>query len=197
MGFSVYPGERNNSGRKREGQDSPSSLSNTNESEKKPHFGYTVPQEVPYETLVGNANQNAVYWVRLKKAQRQGLQVWKTKSFAFMTYVTTPGDCIVRVTAQNGDRVIFERFLCDTEAAPKVTLKRNWKSQQQQQPISHTDVPSLWKQRGDLGKQSRSARRLEAHHRSGPSTRKTRSNPLLKWMWILISVTKKSTQMHS
>ena len=63
-----------------------------------------------------------------------------------MTYFTTPGDCIDRVTAQNGDRLLFER-LATPRRAPKVTLKRNWQSQQQQQPISHTDVPSIWQQK--------------------------------------------------
>ena len=72
-----------------------------------------------------------------------------------MTYVTIPGDCIDRVTAQHRDRVISGR-LATPRPAPKVTLKRNWQSQQQQQEqpqlsLSHTDVPSIWKQRR-LGK---------------------------------------------
>ena len=69
-----------------------------------------------------------------------------------MAYATIPGDCIDRVTAQNGDRVIIER-LATQRPAPKVTLKRKWQSQQPQQerrpqqPISNTDVTRLWKQR--------------------------------------------------
>ena len=55
--------------------------------EEKPHFDYTVPQKVPDETR-WKRNQNAVFWVRLRKAQDQGLQFWQTKSFAIMTYVT-------------------------------------------------------------------------------------------------------------
>ena len=63
-----------------------------------------------------------------------------------MTYTTIPGDCIDRVTAQNGERGLSER-LETPRLAPKVTLNRNWQSQQQQQqPTSDTDVPSLWKQ---------------------------------------------------
>ena len=59
-----------------------------------------------------------------------------------MTYVTVSGDCIDRVTAQNGT----------PRPAPKVTLKRNWQSQQQheqqpQQPILDKDVTGVWKQR--------------------------------------------------
>ena len=40
-----------------------------------------------------------------------------------MAYATIPGDCIDRVTAQNGHKVIFER-LATPKPAPKVTLKR-------------------------------------------------------------------------
>ena len=62
-----------------------------------------------------------------------------------MTYATIPGDCIDRVTSQDGDRVLFER-LETPRPAPKVTLKKNWHGQQQQHSTSDTHVPSLWKQ---------------------------------------------------
>ena len=105
--------------------------------EEKPRSHYTVPQKAPIETR-WKRNQDA----RWKEAQDQGLQFWQTKSFAIMAYFTIPGDWIDRVTAQNGDRVFFERLATPT--------KRNWQSQQQQQeqqpPISNTDVPSIWKQ---------------------------------------------------
>ena len=119
--------------------------------EEKPHFDYTVPQKVPFETR-WKYNQDAVNWVRLSKAQDQGLQFWQTKSFAIMVYATKPGDCIDRVIAQNGDQVIFERL-----ATPKACTQRSrcsgtgeassMKEQQPQQPISYTDVKRFWKQR--------------------------------------------------
>ena len=89
-------------------------------------------------------DQDAVHWIRLSTAKDQGLEFWQTKPFAIMTYATTPGDCIHHVTSQNGDRVNFER-LETPRLAPKVTLKKNWQSQQQQHSISSRDVPSPWK----------------------------------------------------
>ena len=71
-----------------------------------------------------SADQNAVYWVRLSKAQDQGLEFWQAKSFAIMTHATILGDCSDRVTS-HGDRVLFER-LETPRLAPKVTLKKNW-----------------------------------------------------------------------
>ena len=73
------------------------------------------------------------------------MEFWQTKSFAIMTFATIPGDCIDRVTSQNGERIDFEKL--DTpRPATKVTLKKNWQSQQQQQHSSScTDVPCLGK----------------------------------------------------
>ena len=94
----------------------------------------------------------SLYWIRLSRAQDQGLRFWQTKSFAIITYATVPADCIDRVTSQNGDRVIFER-LATPRPAPKVTLKSNWLTQQQQQqqqpqqPTLEEGVTSIWKQR--------------------------------------------------
>ena len=89
--------------------------------EEKPHDDHTVPQKVHYQTY-WKRNQDAVYWIKLSRAQDQGLQFWQTKSFAIITYATVPGDCIDRVISQNGDRIIFER-LATPRQAPKVTLK--------------------------------------------------------------------------
>ena len=109
--------------------------------EEEPHDDFTVQQKASYVTKYC---QKAVYWVRLSKAQDQGLEFWQTKSFAIMTHATIHGDCTDRVTSQNGERVDFER-LETPRPVPKVTLKKNWQSQQQQHSSSCTDVPSLVK----------------------------------------------------
>ena len=67
-----------------------------NDPDEEPHDDYTVPQKILHVTRWKH-NKNAVYCVRLSKAQDQGLEFWQTKSFAIMTYVTIPGDCIDRV----------------------------------------------------------------------------------------------------
>ena len=69
VGFSV----------KRQGQGSPSSLSNTTES-----FWKGPGREEASFRLHSSCSLD-IYWVRLKKAQDQGLQFWRTESFAIMT----------------------------------------------------------------------------------------------------------------
>ena len=71
-------------------------------------------------------NQDAVYWIKLSRAQDQGLQFWQPKSHAIIVHGPVPGD-----------RIVFER-LSTPRPAPKVTLKSNGHSQlqlQQQQSI--------------------------------------------------------------
>ena len=141
---SIHFGDWNNIGRKEIDRArqavfyTPPNPSGNDPDEKKPHDDYTVPQKVHYETYWKH-NQDAVYWIKLSRAQDQALRFWQTRSFAIITYTTVPGDCIVRVTSQNGDRVIFEK-LATPRPAPKVTLKSNWQiqKQQQQQPQQPT-----------------------------------------------------------
>ena len=85
-----------------------------------PHDDFIVPQKAANVTKWKN-DQNAVFKVRVSKAQ--------TKSFAFMTYAAVPGDCIDRATSQKGERVDFER-LETPRPEPKVSLTKNWQSQQ-------------------------------------------------------------------
>ena len=117
--------------------------------EEKPHGDHIVSQKVHHQTCRKH-NQDAENWIKLSRAQDQGLQFWQTKSFAIITYATMPGDCIDPVISQNGDRVIFER-LATPRPAPKVTLKSNWLTQQQQQqqsqqPTLKGGVNCSWKQ---------------------------------------------------
>ena len=65
-------------------------------------------------------------------------QFWQTKSFAIITNNPVPGDCILRVISEKGDRALFER-LSTPRPAPKVPLKSNWLVQQQQ-PICNEVV---------------------------------------------------------
>ena len=115
--------------------------------DEKPHDDHTVKKRALPNLL--ETQSRCSFWIKLSRAQDQGLQFWQTKSFAIITFATVPGDCIDRVTSQNGDRVIFER-LATAKPAPKVTLKSNWLTQQQQQqpqqPTLEEGVSSSWKQ---------------------------------------------------
>ena len=97
LGSGIIPGGKEND-RARQGLSfTPLNPFGNDPDEEKPHFDHTVPQKVPFETR-WKRNQDAVYWVRLSKAQDQGLRLWQTKSFIIMACATIPGDSIDRVT---------------------------------------------------------------------------------------------------
>ena len=52
-------------------------------------------------------------------------------SYTITVHCPVPADCINKVISQNGGRRLFER-LSTQRPAPKITLKNNWHSQQQQ-----------------------------------------------------------------
>ena len=167
--LSIHFEEWINSGKKREWQGSTSSLLYTSESiRKRPgrrltSFYCTVPQKVHYQTY-WKRNQDAVHWIRLSRAQDQGLRFWQTKSFAIITYATVSADCTDRVTSQNGDRVIFERLA----AAAACSRGRRYK---------HLETAC------NLGIQSRSARRYETRHGSGTSIQETGAREFWSGRW--------------
>ena len=108
---------------------------------------FTIQLKASYITR-RKRNHDAVYWVRLQRAQDQGIEFC---SFAIITYTTVPGDCIDDVISHNGDRAIFEKLAAPRQA-PKVTLKSNCHTQQQQQqqpqqPKLEDDTKSVWEQR--------------------------------------------------
>ena len=81
----------------------------------------TLSQKVHY-LICCKHNQDAVYWLKLSRAQDQGLQFWQTKTFAIIAYGTVPGDCIYRVISRSGDSSIV-REARNTKASTQGYVK--------------------------------------------------------------------------
>ena len=84
----------------------------------------TVPRKFHYCSKWRH-DQDAVYWVKLKEAQDWGLQFGQTKSNAVIVCNPVPRECISKVLARNGQKLIYER-LPTPRPAPKVTLYSCW-----------------------------------------------------------------------
>ena len=96
------------------------------------------------------SNQDAVDWVKLSRAQEEGLRFWQTKSHATFVHNPVPADCICRVISQQGDRILFER-LSTPRPALNVTLKSNWHLQQQQPPSDDVSTSTRKLVAGHIG----------------------------------------------
>ena len=130
-----------------------------NPDEEEPSNGLSVPSKVHH--IIWKYNQDAAYWVKLSRAQEQGLQFRQTKSNATIVHSHVPADCISKIICEKGDRALFER-LPTPRFAPKMTLWSRWQAQpqqpqqpqQQQQPqLSESASTSTWQQaRGIFGR---------------------------------------------
>ena len=61
------------------------------------------------------------------------MQLWQRRSHAISVCRFVLADCIYKVISQRGEKTLFER-LSTPRPAPKIVLKSNWHSQQQQLP---------------------------------------------------------------
>ena len=64
---------------------------------------------------------------------RQRIAILADDSHAIIVCSSVPADSISKVISQRGEKTLFER-LSTPRPAPKIVLKSNWQSQQQQQP---------------------------------------------------------------
>ena len=95
------------------------------------HDDMTVPRKFHY-CRKWRHNQDAIYWIKLKKAQDLVLYFWQTKSNAIIVHDPVPPESIFEVISRMDKKVFYER-LSAPRPAPKVTLRSSWHVQQQQQ----------------------------------------------------------------
>ena len=91
--------------------------------EEELHDDYTIPQKVHYHSH-WKRNQDAVYWVKLSRAQDQGLQFWQTKSHATIVRSLSPADCIYRVFFSERRSKNVRKTLNPTTHASSYTQKQ-------------------------------------------------------------------------
>ena len=112
---SFQVGKKNKGGRHRLSSSHHSLFSGRDSDEEEHRDNYKILHKVHYHSN-WKRNQDADHWVKLSRAQDQGLQFWQTKSHAIIVHSPVPADCIKRVISQNGDRIIFERHNPTTHA---------------------------------------------------------------------------------
>ena len=82
-------------------------------------------------TFIGNVIRMPFVGSNYPDHKIKGCNSGKTKSHAIIEHDLVPAECIYKVLSQNGDRILFERH-STPRPAPKVIMKSNRQSQQQQ-----------------------------------------------------------------
>ena len=107
--------------------------------------------------------------VRLSEAEDLGLEFWQTKSFAIMTYASTPGDCIDRVASDGGDRVLL-RTTWNSKATAQGNVEQELAMPAAAFHFWHR-LTGLVETKAEKRGLTWSSRPFETHPWSGPSTR--------------------------
>ena len=139
------------------------------ESHKDPEFfDFSVPRLARYLHSAWKRHQDAVFWVDIDLAIREGLTFYQTRSNAIILQGTLPAHCILKVERLKTGEMLYERRYLSPRPPPKISLKHdhNWTkgNDQSGSTVEHQPVGKLVQQ--SLGEALRAG-----------SSKPTQSNP--------------------
>ena len=92
------------------------------------HIDFSVPRRARYVHSVWKRHQDAVFWVDIDLAIREGLTFYQTRSNAIILQGTLPAYCIPKVERLKTGEVLYERPYLSPRPPPKISLRHdhNW-----------------------------------------------------------------------
>ena len=125
------------------------------ENHKDPEYiDFSVPRRARYVHSAWKRHQDAVFWVDIDLAIREGLTVYQTRSNAIILQGTLPAHCIPKVERLKTGEVLYERRYLSPRPPPKISLKHdhNWTrgndqlgSTVEQQPVGKLVQTVYWR----------------------------------------------------
>ena len=99
------------------------------ESHKDPEYiDFSVPRRARYVHSTWKRHQDAVFWVDINLAIREGLIFYQTRSNAIILQGTLPAYCIPKVERLKTEEVLYEKPHLSPRPPPKISLRHdhNW-----------------------------------------------------------------------
>ena len=92
------------------------------------YIDFSVPRRAQYVHSAWKRHQDAVYWVDINLAIREGLTFYQTRSNAIILQGTLPAYCIPKVERLKTGEVLYERRSLSPRPPPKISLRHdhNW-----------------------------------------------------------------------
>ena len=92
------------------------------------HIDFSVPRRARYVHSAWKRHQDAVFWVDIDLAIREGLTFYQTRSNAIILQGTLPAYCIPKVERLKTGEVLYERPYLSPRPPPKISLRHdhNW-----------------------------------------------------------------------
>ena len=122
-----------------------------NESHRDPEYMvFSVPRLARYMHSAWKRHQDAVFWVDIDLAIKEGLTFYQTRSNAMILQGTLPAHCIVKVERLKTGEKLYERQYLSLRPPPKISLKHdlNWTkgNDQSGSTVEHQPVGKLVQQ---------------------------------------------------
>ena len=91
-------------------------------------FDFSVPRLARYLHSAWKRHQDAVFWVDIDLAIKEGLTFYQTRSNAIILQGTLPAHCILKVERLKTGEVLYERRYLSPRPPPKISLRHdhNW-----------------------------------------------------------------------
>ena len=105
------------------------SIDPRDENHKDPeHIDFSEPRRAQYVHSAWKRHQDAVFWVDVDLAIREGLTFYQTRSNAIILQGTLPAYCIPKVERLKTGEVLYERPYLSPRPPPKISLRHdhNW-----------------------------------------------------------------------
>ena len=121
------------------------------ESHKDPEYiDFSVPRLARYLHSAWKRHQDAVFWVDIDLAIKEGLTFYQTRSNAIILQGTLPAHCILKVERLKTGEMLYERRYLSRRPPPKISLKHdhNWTkgNDQSGSTVEHQPVGKLVQQ---------------------------------------------------
>ena len=114
------------------------------------HIDFSVPRRARYVHSAWKRHQDAVFWVDINLAIREGLTFYQTRSNAIILQGTLPACCIPKVERLKTGEMLYERRYLSPRPPPKISLKHdhNWTkgNDQSGSTVEHQPVGELVQQ---------------------------------------------------
>ena len=89
------------------------------------HIAFSVPRLARYVHSSWKRHQDAVFWVDIDLAIKEGLVFYQTRSNAIILQGALPAHCIVKVERLKTEEVLYERRYLSPRPPPKISLKHD------------------------------------------------------------------------
>ena len=89
------------------------------------HIGLSVPRRARYVHSAWKKHQDAVFWVDIVLAIKEGLTFYQTLSNAIVLQETLPAYCIPKVVRLKTGEVLYEKSYVFPRPPPKISLRHD------------------------------------------------------------------------